>query len=152
TDEDGQPIKYPSWQKTKSGNNIGGQQVPEFNFCKHGIEVTRDGEYYVIKPYKQYYDARWYAYNHWNVGGDNNISFGCLNFNTGGMQPGGQKLYGRKEPLRIKGNQFALCVESGRLEFVPGDKVDVWAKAAEAGEDASKYAILTVDLVLLISA
>lgn len=150
TDSEGRPIRYPSWQKDKSGKDIGGQEVPEFNFCRHGIDVQRDGEYYVIRPYKQYYWARDYAYNHWNIGGDWNIPF--TNFNVGAMQPAGEKIYTRKDPLRIKGHQFALCIESGRLEFVRGEKVQDWARAAEASEDVGKYVTLAVDTALLISA
>jgi hypothetical protein len=149
-DADGQPIRYPTWQRDKEGRKIGGQEVPEFNFCKRSIEVTKEGDEYVIRPYKQYYWARDYAYNHWNVGGDWNIPF--TNFNVGAMQPAGERIYTREEPVRLKGHQFALCIENGRLEFVPANKMEVWAKAAESGEDVGKYVALTVDIALLLTA
>lgn len=150
TDSEDRKIRYPAWQKDGSGKDIGGQEVPEFNFCKHGVDVQRDGEYYVIRPYKQYYYARFYSYNHWNVGGDWNVPF--TNFNVGAMQKAGEKIYTRKEPLRIKGHQFALCFENGRLEFVRGEQVEAWAKAAETNDDVGKYVALTVDLALLATA
>lgn len=126
---------YPPGMKDRDGRDIGGQPIPKYNFCRHGVEVTRDGEYYVLKPYTQYYYARWYAYNHYDW--------------TGGMQPVGEKIYHRDQPLRIKGDEYAACFQNQRLQLVRGDMVEKWAKAAETGDDVEKYVDTTIDLAMI---
>lgn len=126
---------YPPGMKDRDGRDIGGQPIPKYNFCRHGVEVTRDGEYYVLKPYTQYYYARWYAYNHYDW--------------TGGMQPVGEKIYTRDQPLRIKGDEYAACFQNQRLQLVRGDMVEKWAKAAETGDDIEKYVDTTIDLAMI---
>ena len=126
---------YPPGMKDRDGRDIGGQPIPKYNFCRHGVEVSRDGEYYVLKPYTQYYYARWYAYNHYDW--------------TGGMQPVGEKIYTRDQPLRIKGDEYAACFQNQRLQLVRGDMVEKWAKAAETGDDVEKYVDTTIDLAMI---